>query len=119
MWQGALCAWSVAAAHASDIRARLCVGDCCIACLKGNLVRVIEVEVNLGVNRLTKISPTAERLFEGRATMIIDGSRHRFRIALPRPAAKRASLNTRCGCKTVMTSVKWTAAGSNPAGSWC
>ena len=31
MWQGALCAWSVAAAHASDIRARLCVGDCCIA----------------------------------------------------------------------------------------
>jgi len=31
MCQGALCAWSVAAAHASDIRARLCVGDCCIA----------------------------------------------------------------------------------------
>jgi len=57
-------------------------------------VRVIAFEVNLGVNRLTKISPTAERLFEGRATMIIDGSRHRFRIALPRPPAKRASLNT-------------------------
>jgi len=36
-------------------------------------VRVIEFEVNLGVNRLTKISPTAERLFEGRAT-IIDGA---------------------------------------------
>ena len=52
----------------------MCVGDCCIACLKGNLVRVIEFEVNLGVNRLTTISPTAERLFEGRAT-IIDGGR--------------------------------------------
>ena len=38
-------------------------------------MRVIEFEVNLGVNRLTKISPTAERLFEGRATTVIDGGR--------------------------------------------
>ena len=38
-------------------------------------MRVIEVAVNLGANRLTAISPTAERVFEGGATMIIDGGR--------------------------------------------
>ena len=38
-------------------------------------MRVIEVAVNLGVNRLTAISPTAERLFGGRATTVIDGGR--------------------------------------------
>jgi uncharacterized membrane protein YcaP (DUF421 family) len=38
-------------------------------------VHVIEVAVSLGVNRLTAISPTAERLFGGRATTVIGGGR--------------------------------------------
>ena len=91
------------------------------ACLKGNLVRVIEVAVNLGVNRLTAVSPTAERRFGGRATMIIDGGRV-IDSQLRRLGLRRSELEHAVrlhGCKTVMTSVKWTAAGSNPAGSWC
>ena len=43
--------------------------------LGGMVGAVTLVAVNAGVNRLTAISPTAERLFEGRATMIIDGVR--------------------------------------------
>ncbi len=43
--------------------------------LGGMVGAVTLVAVNAGVNRLTAISPTAERLFEGRATMIVDGGR--------------------------------------------
>ena len=43
--------------------------------LGGMVGAVTLVAVNAGVNRLTAISPTAERLFEGRATMVIDGGR--------------------------------------------
>jgi uncharacterized membrane protein YcaP (DUF421 family) len=43
--------------------------------LGGMVGAVTLVAVKAGVNRLTAISPTAERLFEGRATMIIDGGR--------------------------------------------
>ena len=43
--------------------------------LGGMVGAVTLVAVNAGVNRLTAISPTAERLFEGRATVVIDGGR--------------------------------------------
>jgi uncharacterized membrane protein YcaP (DUF421 family) len=43
--------------------------------LGGMVGAVTLVAVKAGVNRLTAISPTAERLLEGRATMIIDGGR--------------------------------------------
>jgi hypothetical protein len=42
--------------------------------LGGMVDTVTLVAVNAGVNRLTAISPTAERLFEGRATKVIDGA---------------------------------------------
>jgi uncharacterized membrane protein YcaP (DUF421 family) len=41
--------------------------------LGGMVGAVTLVAVNAGVNRLTTISPIAERLFEGRATTVIDG----------------------------------------------
>jgi uncharacterized membrane protein YcaP (DUF421 family) len=41
--------------------------------LGGMVGAVTLVAVNAGVNRLTAINPRAERLFEGRATMVIDG----------------------------------------------
>jgi uncharacterized membrane protein YcaP (DUF421 family) len=43
--------------------------------LGGMVGAVTLVAVNAGVNRLTAISPTEERLFEGRATIVIDGGR--------------------------------------------
>jgi uncharacterized membrane protein YcaP (DUF421 family) len=43
--------------------------------LGGMVGAVTLVAVNAGVNRLTAISPTAERLFEGRGTLIVDGGR--------------------------------------------
>jgi hypothetical protein len=86
--------------------------------LGGMVGAVTLVAVNVGVNRLTAISPTAERLFEGRATTIIDGGASSIHDCAA-SACGEASSNTRCGCKTVMPSVKSTMAGSNPAGSWC
>jgi uncharacterized membrane protein YcaP (DUF421 family) len=41
--------------------------------LLGGIVGAVTlVAVNAGINRVTTISPMAERLFEGRATMVID-----------------------------------------------